>query len=109
MWYESSFGEKAQSQEEAVFFFSSRRRHTRYWRDWSSDVCSNDAARADAGRLVKVNPFAGLRLKQSRGRRDVQPPKEAEAARLIALGDELTPPSFAAYLDVDVHEGVRPG
>src|SRR3712207_2702997 len=27
-----------------VFFFSSRRRHTRYWRDWSSDVCSSDLA-----------------------------------------------------------------
>src|SRR3712207_6923624 len=26
----------------AFFFFSSRRRHTRYWRDWSSDVCSSD-------------------------------------------------------------------
>src|SRR5947209_17138282 len=26
----------------ALFFFSSRRRHTRYWRDWSSDVCSSD-------------------------------------------------------------------
>src|SRR3712207_7198720 len=25
-----------------IFFFSSRRRHTRYWRDWSSDVCSSD-------------------------------------------------------------------
>src|SRR3712207_8636646 len=25
-----------------VLFFSSRRRHTRYWRDWSSDVCSSD-------------------------------------------------------------------
>src|SRR3712207_9339919 len=25
-----------------VIFFSSRRRHTRYWRDWSSDVCSSD-------------------------------------------------------------------
>src|SRR3712207_7792340 len=25
-----------------VVFFSSRRRHTRYWRDWSSDVCSSD-------------------------------------------------------------------
>src|SRR3712207_6492759 len=25
-----------------VCFFSSRRRHTRYWRDWSSDVCSSD-------------------------------------------------------------------
>src|SRR3712207_8763895 len=24
------------------FCFSSRRRHTRYWRDWSSDVCSSD-------------------------------------------------------------------
>src|SRR5258707_13502278 len=24
------------------FFFSSRRRHTRYWRHWSSDVCSSD-------------------------------------------------------------------
>src|SRR5947209_15764236 len=23
-------------------FFSSRIRHTRYWRDWSSDVCSSD-------------------------------------------------------------------
>src|SRR3712207_8777122 len=25
-----------------MFVFSSRRRHTRYWRDWSSDVCSSD-------------------------------------------------------------------
>ena len=25
-----------------LFFFSSRRRHTRYVRDWSSDVCSSD-------------------------------------------------------------------
>src|SRR3712207_1578695 len=28
------------------WFFSSRRRHTRYWRDWSSDVCSSDLALA---------------------------------------------------------------
>lgn len=69
----------------------------------------NDAARADAGRLVDRNPFAGLRLPQSRGRRDVQPPAEADAARMIALADELTPPSFAAYLDVAIHEGARPG
>src|SRR5476651_1412337 len=25
-----------------IYFFSSRRRHTIYWRDWSSDVCSSD-------------------------------------------------------------------
>src|SRR3712207_9127220 len=30
------------------FFFSSRRRHTRYWRDWSSDVCSSDLGDRDA-------------------------------------------------------------
>src|SRR3712207_843952 len=30
------------------FFFSSRRRHTRYWRDWSSDVCSSDLGALDA-------------------------------------------------------------
>src|SRR3712207_5777111 len=29
-------------QRRELFFFSSRRRHTRYWRDWSSDVCSSD-------------------------------------------------------------------
>src|SRR5690606_40486475 len=26
----------------STFFFSSRRRHTRFSRDWSSDVCSSD-------------------------------------------------------------------
>src|SRR5437879_9087816 len=31
------------------FFFSSRRRHTRYIGDWSSDVCSSDLARLEAG------------------------------------------------------------
>src|SRR5437660_5080007 len=33
------------------FFFSSRRRHTRWPRDWSSDVCSSDLdAAAEGGR-----------------------------------------------------------
>src|SRR5947209_17070661 len=35
-----------------VSFFSSRRRHTRYWRDWSSDVCSSDLAK-----ILKENNF----------------------------------------------------
>src|SRR3712207_4022401 len=33
------------------FFFSSRRRHTRYWRDWSSDVCSSDLSATAAALL----------------------------------------------------------
>src|SRR3712207_7046799 len=36
-----------------MLFFASRRRHTRYWRDWSSDVCSSDLAR-----LHQVSPTA---------------------------------------------------
>src|SRR3712207_4480526 len=39
------------------FFFSSRRRHTRYWRDWSSDVCSSDLD----GRAVRTRPPLGCR------------------------------------------------
>src|SRR5438445_10211284 len=54
------------------FFFSSRRRHTRYWRDWSSDVCSSDLhylmafvlgdlgrhqdARVASKRAIQLNP-----------------------------------------------------
>src|SRR5207302_2444938 len=42
------------------FFFSSRRRHTRFSRDWSSDVCSSDLVpvdnrhQLDTGQLVPV-------------------------------------------------------
>src|SRR3712207_707563 len=35
------------------FFFSSRRRHTRYWRDWSSDVCSSDLEKTKEYRHIK--------------------------------------------------------
>src|SRR2546430_9101469 len=34
------------------FFFSSRRRHTRFDCDWSSDVCSSDLADATGGQLT---------------------------------------------------------
>src|SRR5690625_6080054 len=33
------------SVDRILFFFSSRRRHTRWPRDWSSDVCSSDLSR----------------------------------------------------------------
>src|SRR3712207_8724162 len=51
----------------ALFFFSSRRRHTRYWRDWSSDVCSSDLKQSFTIRrpssltrrcCVRVSPIA---------------------------------------------------
>src|SRR5205809_6808996 len=36
------------------FFFSSRRRHTRCSRDWSSDVCSSDLVTAYVGKAMLV-------------------------------------------------------
>src|SRR5690348_17396171 len=49
----------------AVFFFSSRRRHTRWTGDWSSDVCSSDLEAAAAGVHTSVGskqsfPIAGV-------------------------------------------------
>src|SRR5207253_1329036 len=37
-----------------LFFFSSRRRHTRWPRDWSSDVCSSDLLAASKPGVEKV-------------------------------------------------------
>src|SRR5207245_8081854 len=43
-----------------VFFFSSRRRHTRCYRDWSSDVCSSDLAigSISGGVMLEIDPMA---------------------------------------------------
>src|SRR5690606_4648308 len=38
------------------FFFSSRRRHTRFSRDWSSDVCSSDLTAVLGSQQVETNP-----------------------------------------------------
>src|SRR5690606_40250275 len=41
-----------------LFFFSSRRRHTRFSRDWSSDVCSSDLALVGTLRMGAADSFA---------------------------------------------------
>src|SRR5690606_20531342 len=40
-----------------TFLFSSRRRHTRFSRDWSSDVCSSDLNVADLPLEVQADLF----------------------------------------------------
>src|SRR5207253_4023990 len=45
------------------FFFSSRRRHTRWPRDWSSDVCSSDL---NSVRQTAVCRFAASRFRGDR-------------------------------------------
>jgi integrase len=51
----------------------------------------------------------GGRHATPKGRKNVQPPSQVEAAKLIEIADELMPPSFAACLHTAVYEGNRPG
>src|SRR5215208_6940304 len=108
------------------FFFSSRRRHTRWPRDWSSDVCSSDLrsaiqanwrwlaehAGAPAGAAVKADGY-GLGAKEATaalleaGCRDffVSTWAEAEALGPLPEGANLVvlhgvgPDDFEAALD----------
>src|SRR5437763_16919925 len=50
------------------FFFSSRRRHTRYIGDWSSDVCSSDLSRVP-GRAKISHGEGSRRTRQAAGGR----------------------------------------
>src|SRR5690606_39328025 len=43
-----------------LFFFSSRRRHTRFSRDWSSDVCSSDLLFSNQFPCVTHHPQPGF-------------------------------------------------
>src|SRR5690606_8350591 len=52
-----------------VFFFSSRRRHTRFSRDWSSDVCSSDLTyfiEADSKAFPYISAGAGYALNSTK-------------------------------------------
>src|SRR5207302_8694197 len=74
------------------FFFSSRRRHTSFSRDWSSDVCSSDLEELvsrllDDRGLEPVGEearyqFLGVRPLVERARLDVDPGRRSEERRV---------------------------
>src|SRR3712207_6974762 len=71
------------------FFFSSRRRHTRYWRDWSSDVCSSDLDRlARNQQLDRVDGRVPRGVDEILSLRDEESELVAPAA-VRELADEL--------------------
>src|SRR5688572_6067213 len=73
-------------------FFSSRRRHTRFDCDWSSDVCSSDLEAKNAGidvrALVSINPGnpTGVSLEESNVRQILEFSQEN---KLVVLADEV--------------------
>src|SRR5690349_22860878 len=55
----AAVGVAVSGRHEPRFFFSSRRRHTRSLRDWSSDVCSSDLARVETVSLSNLTHIDG--------------------------------------------------
>src|SRR5438128_8954227 len=96
-----------------VFFFSSRRRHTRCYRDWSSDVCSSDLIDDLSPLAQRVGPGVDERfvlqvLELVPGNRvDYQ---ERADDRPAALGDDVVGvrQELAGGIDVVVMDAVRP-
>src|SRR6266511_4707444 len=103
------------------FFFSSRRRHTRFSRDWSSDVCSSDlarfrvaAAKVPARRIPDaVAQLTALYLAE-RGAGEAAGPFFARrldrARELLAPLDELRPEEARAddFVEPGASEPFRP-
>jgi integrase len=68
----------------------------------------NDAMSPQAGRMITVNPFAGLKLARTKGNKHRQPPSLAQMEDMVAIARDLTPPSFASYLEFACLTGARP-
>src|SRR5690606_41186098 len=92
------------------FFFSSRRRHTRFSRDWSSDVCSSDLS---GGSMIRpVCPVTHPAPRQMPGRsngedmdaliKSLRPNKPADAKP-----GELDPSEFMRSEERRVGKGCR--
>src|SRR2546422_5918268 len=70
-----------------LFFFSSRRRHTRCSRDWSSDVCSSDLGFSRLDRKVIVYDSFSIDRAEFKGTRG-----SAQArieSRVTLLGESI--------------------
>src|SRR5690349_23445096 len=80
-----------------MFFFSSRRRHTRSLRDWSSDVCSSDLSSGRAPQLLAGALVAeGAMDLFEVGELDICPWALREGVILRKLDVMATEPSAAA-------------
>src|SRR5207302_5674999 len=64
-----------------VFFFSSRRRHTRFSRDWSSDVCSSDLTALASPSAVSHHHLVGHRAQQHHARKRMEDRQELTQRR----------------------------
>src|SRR5215208_7866809 len=95
-----------------VFFFSSRRRHTRWPRDWSSDVCSSDlGARETDLALVVIDGVPRLgneRLMGSFGQ-ETERWRVGSAERVLNLSQETADPVVGTLTLREARDRLRDG
>src|SRR5256885_13148316 len=93
---EEGVGQESISRRSAhVFFFSSRRRHTRLQGDWSSDVCSSDLGAAvgrpqhdDLGPRVRYSNDGVQELAlEERAALDLETKLDKERRHRVEVGD----------------------
>src|SRR5690625_2678320 len=77
---------KMTSSHVAFFFFSSRRRHTRWPRDWSSDVCSSDLEWA---KVSLITPDDYPRASTRSGREGVAGFDATTISRLLSVYEDV--------------------
>src|SRR5208282_1073344 len=89
------------------FFFSSRRRHTRCYRDWSSDVCSSDLGGTGRAGLGRANGRPATSVKpRNTPPWSIEPP----SIRSDTLPDwRPEPGSLARPAPAGPRPGARPG
>src|SRR6266487_5647888 len=81
----------------ALFLFSSRRRHTRWTGDWSSDVCSSDLDGGDLPRPQRADGREDEDGAESRNRDLCDQPREyGQDDQHPYAGPDRRPPGFAA-------------
>src|SRR3712207_4744621 len=82
-----------------VFFFSSRRRHTRYWRDWSSDVCSSDLFFSDWISSFRKKPKGYSRATIEKIRKDIDYIEKNDKRKRFDTKPDVIVVQLEAFMD----------
>src|SRR6266849_7433847 len=102
-YHQSATGSRVKS----LFFFSSRRRHTRSTRDWSSDVCSSDLREAQHAAGFRRPARVDLRERFMLRKHALDQHLDVSAGLLFPEEPRLDHPGVVEYQQVAGREQLR--